>query len=68
MNKLRFQIQNIIASNDDDSCWTLDEITSLIEKAIKEMNNTREYGPSEDMFGVGYDQAKKDIIKMLLEL
>lgn len=36
-------------------------IISLICKRIDEVDNTREYTPREDMFGVGYDQAKKDI-------
>lgn len=38
-------------------------INKDITKAIYDLENTREYTPREDMYGVGYDQAKRDLKK-----
>jgi hypothetical protein len=43
------------------------DVNKLIEM-VKQVENYREYTPKEDMFGVGYDQAKEDIIKLIKDL
>jgi|GEM_PF-6573550 len=43
-------------------------ILSLIKQEVKkclDIENTREYTPREDMFGVGYTQAQTDMEKNL---
>ena len=42
---------------------TLKEIEGIIEN----MENYREYTPREDMFGVGWEQMKSDILSALKE-
>jgi len=57
---LRKEIKDIVYHDVD-----VERVLSAVKKAIDEVENYREYTPKEDMYGVGYDQAKKDIQKLL---
>jgi len=57
---LREKIKAIIYHDVD-----VERVLSAVKEAIEEVENYREYTPKEDMYGVGYDQAKKDIQKLL---